>query len=281
MIPKHETHARAIREKKENFVKTKATRVRFVGVALATVLIAFIFLSIQNSSAQVSELAVLSSDGMQPAVRELTPQIERSIGRKMKTQYDSSNNLVAKIKGGDAFDVAILTTNTLDDMIKQGKISADSRTDLARCGVGIGIRAGAPKPDITTPEALKRTLLKAKLVTFNSTGATAGLVNKLFERLAIVDAMKPKIISSPVSGGAQKQVAEGKADLVLILIPEVTQEAGVEYLGPLPGDLQSYINFTGGVSANSHDPEKAKALLRYIASADAAATIKAKGLEPR
>ena len=145
------------------------------------------------------------------------------------------------------------------------------------------VSAFAPAlPDLTSHwlrEALKRTLLKAKLVTFNSTGATAGLVNKLFERLAIVDAMKPKIISGPVSGGAQKQVAEGKADLVLILIPEVTQEAGVEYLGPLPGDLQSYINFTGGVSVNSHDPEKAKAALRYIASPAAAATIKAKGLE--
>ena len=262
-------------------MKTRARSVRSIGVALATVIIGVIFLSTQNAAAQVSELRVLSSDGMLPAVRGLTPEIERSIGRKLKTQFDSSKNLVDKINAGDAFDVAILTTATLDDMIKQGKIAADSRVDLARCGVGVGIRAGVSKPDISTPEAMKRTLLKAKFITYNSTGATEGLVNKMFVQLGIVDAMKPKILSDPVSGGAQKKVADGTADLVLILIPEVTQEPGVNYLGPLPGDLQSYVNFTGGVSANSHDPEKAKALLRYIASPAAAPTLKAKGVEPR
>jgi molybdate transport system substrate-binding protein len=123
-------------------------------------------------------------------------------------------------------------------------------------------------------------LLNAKFVTFNSTGATAALVNKVYSTLGIVDAMKPKTISSPESGGAQKQVAEGKADFVLILIPEVTQEPGVDYLGPLPGDLQSYIYFSGGVSANSHDPEKAKAMLRYFTTPAAAPVLKAKGLEP-
>ncbi len=257
----------------------KARMITFICAALTVAVVGFVFLSAQNPAAQVSELRVFSSDGMQPAVRELTPQIELSIGRKMKSDFDSSKNLVDKINAGEAFDVAILTTATLDDMIKQGKIAADSRIALARCGVGVGIRTGARRPDISTPEAMKQTLLKAKLVTFNSTGATAGLVNGVFEKLGIVDAMKPKLVPDGVSGGAQKKVAEGKADLVLILIPEVTQEPGVEYLGPLPGNLQSYINFEGGVSTKSHDPEKAKAVLRYITTPAAVPILKAKGME--
>jgi molybdate transport system substrate-binding protein len=263
-------------------VNTKTTKVAFVGAALAIVSIlsvALISVVAQNTAAQGSELRVLSSDGVQPAMRALTPKIEHSIGRSMKSTYDSSNNLVDKINAGEAFDVAILTTGTLDAMIKQGKIVADSRIDLARCGVGVGIRKGAARPDISTPEAMKTALLKAKFVTFNSTGATAGLVNKVFEQLGIVDAMKPKLVPDAVSGGAQKKVAEGKADLVLILIPEVTQEPGVEYLGPLPGNLQSYINFTGGISTKSHDPEKAKALLQFVTSPAAAPILKEKGLE--
>lgn len=262
-------------------MKTKGKKAMSLAAVLAIVMMGFISLSARNAAAQGSELSVLSSDGMQPAVRELTPQIEHSIGRRVKLQFDSSKNLVDKITAGEAFDVAILTTATLDDMIKQGKVTADSRIELARCGVGVGVRSGTPKPDISTPEAMKRTLLSAKFVTYNSTGATAGLVNNVFERLGIVEAMKPKVMADPVSGGAQKKVAEGKADLVLILIPEVTQEPGVDYVGPLPGNLQSYINFTGGVAANSHDPEKAKALLRFITTPAAAQVLKAKGMEPR
>ncbi len=235
----------------------KAKRVRFIGAVLATVMIGFIFLSAQNPAAQVSELRAFVSDGVKPAVEELTPQIERSIGRRVKTDFDSSKNLVDKIKAGETFDVVILTTATLDDVAKQGKIAVDSRVSLARCGVGVGIRTGVRKPDISTPEGMKRALLDAKFVTFNSTGAPAGLVNGLFEKLGIMDAMKSKLVTDSAAGGPQRKVAEGKADLVLTLIPEVTQEPGVDFLGPLPGNLQTYVNFEGApVSARLRTTRK-------------------------
>ena len=260
-------------------MKAKTTRVSSIVLAMAAMIIGFIFLPAQHAAAQVSELRVLTSDGMQPALADLTPQIERAIGRRLKSQSDSSKNLAGKIQAGEVFDVTILTSETIDDLIKQGKITAGSRVEIARCGIGVGIRAGASKPDISTPEAMKRTLLNAKSITFNSTGATAARINKMLERLGIVEDVRPKIILDPVSGGAQKKVADGKAELVLILIPEVKFFPGVDYAGPLPADLQSYINFAAGVAANSHDPEKAKALISFITTPAAVPTLKAKGME--
>jgi molybdate transport system substrate-binding protein len=261
-------------------VKSKTMRASSIGVAVATLMIGFILLPAQRTAAQAPELRVLSSDGMEPALRDLNPRIESTIGRRLKSQFDSSKNLVDKIQAGVGFDVAILTTGTIDDLIKQGKIAAASRVEIASTGIGVGIRKGASKPDISTPEAMKRTLLKAKFISFNSTGVTVLVINKMFERLGIAEEVKPKLMSDPVSGAAQRFVAEGKAEIVLILIPEVKGFPGVDYIGPLPGDMQSKIYSAAGVAVNSRDPEKAKALVSFIASPAAVPTLKAKGMEP-
>jgi molybdate transport system substrate-binding protein len=241
----------------------------------------FVLLFAQKTPAQGTDLLVLVSDGIKPSVEELVPQIEHTIGRKLTTQFNSSKVIRDKIQSGEPFDVAILTTDIIDDLIKQGKVAAATRTDIARTGMGVGIRAGAAKPDVSTPEALKRTLLSAKSITFNPSGASAPHVYDIFQRLGIAENVKSKLIlkENAEPGRPQMDVADGKADLVITLIPEIKFFKGVELAGPVPADLQSYISFAGGVATNTHNADAGKALIRFITSPAAAPTLKAKGEE--
>ncbi len=253
-----------------------------IGAAILAVTAGFIFLLAQKTPAQGKEILLVVSDGVKPSVEELVPQIEHAIGRKLTMQFNSSKALKDKIQSGEPFDVAILTSEIIDDLIKQGKIAPGSRTNIARTGMGVGVRAGAPKPDVSTPEALKRTLLGAKSITFNPSGASAPHVYDIFQRLGIAENVKSKLIlkENAEPGRPQMDVAEGKADLVITLIPEIKFFKGVELAGPVPGNLQSYISFAGGVATNSHNADAAKALIKFVTSPAAAPTLKAKGEEP-
>jgi molybdate transport system substrate-binding protein len=144
-------------------------------------------------------------------VEEITPEIEHATGRKLAAQFNSSKNLRDKIQAGEPFDAAILTSDVLDDLIQKGKISADGRAEVASTGMGIGVRAGAPKPDISPPEALKHTLLSAKSISFNPTGASATHTYDMFSHLGITDAVKPKLMLDAEAGRPQMNVAGGKA----------------------------------------------------------------------
>ncbi len=234
-----------------------------------------------GTPAQTSELRVMVSDGMKTVVEDLTPQIEHSIGRKLAPQFNSSKNLRDKIEAGEPFDAAILTSDVLDDLIERGKIAAGGRAEISRTGMGLGVRAGTPKPDIDTPEALKRTLLNAKSISFNPTGASAAHTYDMFARLGIAEAVKPKLILDAEAGRPQKNVAGGKSQLVISLIPEIEFFPGVDLVGPIPPDFQSYINFAAGIATNAHDADAAKALIRFLTGPAVAPVLKAKGMEPR
>ncbi len=234
----------------------------------------------RETSAQTAELHVMVSDGMKPVVETLTPQIEQATGRKFVAQFNSSKNLRDKIQAGEPFDAAILTSDVVEDLIKQGKIAAGTRAEISRTGLGVGVRAGAAKPDIGTPEALKQTLLNAKSISFNPTGASAAHSYDMFARLGITDAVKPKLILDAEAGRPQMNVAGGKAELVISLIPEIRFFPGVDLVGPVPGDLQSYVNFAAGIAANAHDADGAKALVQFMTGPAVAPVLKAKGMEP-
>ena len=235
----------------------------------------------RGTPAQTTKLHVMVSDGMKTVVEVLTPQIEQSIGRKLAAQFNSSKNLRDKIQAGEPFDAAILTSDVLDDLIKQGKIAADTRAEISRTGMGVGVRAGAPKPDIGTPEALKRTLLNAKSISFNPTGASAAHTYDMYARLGITEAVKPKLILDAEAGRPQMNVAAGRAELVISLIPEIKFFPGVDLVGPIPADFQSYINFAIGIATNAQDADTAKALVQFITGPAVAPVLKAKGMEPR
>jgi len=227
---------------------------------------------------QGTGLRVYTSDGFKSSLEALLPQAERSIGRKVSPEFDASKVLQKKIESGEAFDVAILSTNVIDDLIKAGKISGAS-TNLGRAGTGVGIRAGAPKPDIRTPEAMKRTLLSAKSIAFNREGASAAHINEMVERLGIADKVKPKFMLEMGAGQPQRDVAAGKAEMVITLMPEIADFKGLDLVGPLPSDLQSYIDFSAGVAANSQNAAAAKALIQFLASPAVASTLKAQGVD--
>lgn len=234
----------------------------------------------RSTPAQAADLRVMISDGMKTVVEELTPQIEHSIGHKLAAQFNSSKNLRDKIQAGEAFDAAILTSDVLDDLIKQGKVAAGGRAEISRTGLGLGVRAGAAKPDISTADALKKTLLAAKSISFNPTGASAAHTYDMFSSLGITDAVKPKLMLDAEAGRPQMNVAAGKSELVISLIPEVEFFPGVDLVGPIPAAYQSYVNFAGGIAANARDAEGAKALIQFLAGPAVLPVLKAKGMEP-
>jgi molybdate transport system substrate-binding protein len=233
----------------------------------------------RQAMAQSAGLRVMASDGVKPAVNALLPQIEGATGQKVATEFNASKTLTQEIADGKAFDVAILTSENIAALIQKGKIAPDTKADLARAGIGVGIREGAPKPDVSSEEAFKETLLKAKAITFNPSGASATYFKQICERMGILEKVSPKFILDAAPGRPQMIVAEGKADIVITLIPEILDSKGITLAGPFPQKLQTYFNFSAGVSTSSHNPEKAKALIKGMMGTSAAATLKAVGME--
>ncbi len=235
----------------------------------------------RRTAAQTGELHVMVSDSMKTVVEDLTPQIEQAIGRKLVMQFNSSKNLRDKIQAGEPFDAAILTSNVLDDLIKQGKIAPGGRAEIALSRIGMGVRAGATKPDISTAESMRRTLMNAKAISFNPTGASAAHTNDMLAKLGIAQAVKSKLMLDSEAGRPQMNVAEGKAELVFSLIPEIKFFPGVDLVGPIPAEFQAQIDTAGGVAANAHDPAAALALIKFLTGPVTAPVMKAKGMEPR
>jgi molybdate transport system substrate-binding protein len=262
-------------------LKRKTIKNTSIATVLLVALAGFFSLFAQKTPGQPAELTILVSDGVKPSVEALLPQIEKAIGQKVNTDFDSSKNLRDKILAGKSFDATILTSEIVDDLIKQGKVATGSNVEIARTGMGVGVRIGAAKPDISTTDALKKTLLNAKSIAFNPTGASASHIHDLLDHMGIAEQVKSKLILSSEPGQPQKDVAAGKAELVITLVPEIKFFPGVELVGPLPAEVQSYIDFAAGIAKNSQNPEAAKSFIKFIAGPAAVSTLRAKGMEPR
>ncbi len=249
----------------------------------ASLAFCMVFFSLQSreAAAQKPALHVVASVGVRPAMTVILPQIEKSIGRKVEMEYDASKVLNDKILAGEAFDVVILTAPDVDTLIQQGKITANTRADYCRTGVAIGIGAGSPKPDISSPEALKRTVLKAKSIALNPNGASTLYFNKALTQLGIAESVTPKYFLETDVDHFPSDLADHKADFVVALESEIMSLKGIDYAGPMPGDLQTYVNFVTGVSANTPNGEAGKAFIKTTTSPANAPLLKAKGLEAR
>jgi molybdate transport system substrate-binding protein len=224
---------------------------------------------------------VLASNGVREVIKDLRLKCERTIGHPLTIEYGSTTDLVKKIDSGESFDLAILTTEAIDKFIQSGKLAAPTRADIARCGVGVGIRAGAPKPDISTPEAMKATLLKAKFVSYAADGASRKFVEQMEQTFGIADQMKAKTILTHGSVEADANVAAGKADIVLTLGSEILPAPGVQLVGPLPAAVQKYVNFAAAANSMAQNAEAAKAIIKFMKSSSAAPIYEAKGMEAR
>jgi molybdate transport system substrate-binding protein len=227
-----------------------------------------------------AEIKVLASNGVKAALEELAPQFERATGNKVTIVWGLAAVLKRQIEGGEAFDLAILTTAGVDDLARQGKVDGGTRANVARSGVGIGIKAGAPRTDIGTPDALKRAMLEAKSVSWAKEGASGTYFVTVLERLGIADQVKAKAILAASGADVGKLLVKGEAQYGALLVNELMAQPGVEVLAPLPPALQNYTVFTTGVAAGSKNAGAAKALIQFLTTPDAGAVFKSKGQEP-
>ena len=236
-------------------------------------------LFVAGSPAQAAELRVLSGNGAKAAVRELCTQFERATGNTIKLHFEVNADLKKKIEAGEAFDVAVLNPPVIDALIKDGRLVAGSRADIGRSGLGVAVRKGAPKPDIATAEAFKRTLLAAKAVAYPGKGASGLYFVSLLDRLGIKAEMQSKL--KPMAAeDTVEVVARGEADMVVVVATRITGVPGVDLVGPIPEDLQTKIGFAAGLSASAKERDAAQALIHFLTAPAAAATLRANGVEP-
>jgi len=226
--------------------------------------------------AEAAEITFFCSNALKAVMEELAPRFEKASEHKLSITYGSTNPLKARIVKGEAFDLTILGEAAIDDLIKQGKLVAATRVVVARSALGVAIRKGAAKPDISTTEAFKRTLLNAKSIAYLPDGLTGTYLKVLFQRLGITESMQLRYKNAR---GAEA-VANGEVELGVTQISEILYQTGTDLVGPLPSEIQNYTNFPAAISAGARQADAAKALLNYLASSDAAQAMKARGLEP-
>ena len=233
---------------------------------------------ILKADARAAEVKVLSAAVMKSVLGELGAQFEREAGHKLVIKFVGGPAVKREIDAGEMFDIAVSITPVIDALIKEGKIVASTRADIAYAGVGVGVRAGAPKPNISSVEAFKRALLSAKSVAHSSEGASGVYFNGLLERLGIAEEMKPKL--RPMAADKIGQaVPSGEAEMVVVT-SSVIAEYGAELVGPVPTELQFYNAFAAGIGADAKQAEAAKALIKFLTAPAAVPVIQAKGFEP-
>jgi molybdate transport system substrate-binding protein len=225
------------------------------------------------------EIKVLSSIATKEAYLELVPQFERASGHKVTTTWAGTVDIMKRMAASERHDVIMISSKEMDELIQQGKVVAGNRVDLARCGIGVAVRAGAPKPDLGSGEALKRTLLAAKTVGYTS-GPSGVYMGQLIERMGIAADIKPKYRGVPSGGTIGTIVATGEAEIGFQQVSELVHIAGIDYVGPLPADVQKVTVFSAGIQAGAQNADAARDLLSFLAAPAAASVYQKHGLEP-
>jgi molybdate transport system substrate-binding protein len=231
----------------------------------------------------MAELTIYSTIGVRSAAEDLFRKFENSSGHRLAITWGTAPMLVKRIEGGESADVLILSRAGMDSLIKQGKVAAGSDVMLAGSGVAIAVKAGAPKPDISTPDALKQALLNCKTIAYSepSAGGASGVYfAKLLEQMGITEAMKPKTKYPPAGGFSATLLMTGEAELAVQQKPELLHVAGAEIVGFLPGDLNMVTEFAVSITPGCKHADAGKALIAFLRTPDAKAAFQAKGLEP-
>jgi molybdate transport system substrate-binding protein len=245
--------------------------------------IAIAFLVWQPAVAGAAEINVFCAFGMREVLEDLGPKFERSSGHRLVMAFANLGNIVKRVRGGGAPDVIIVPQQGIAGLVKDGKTNAGNVFALARGGIGVAVRKGAVRPDISTPDAFKRSLLAAKTITYldPAGGGVSGThVVKVLDRLGIAGEVKSKTILHKNSNEAAALVEAGKAELGINLIQELLPKPGVDLVGPLPGDLQLSIPYAAAIVTGSPNAAAAKSLVDFMRTPEAAAAIRLKGLEP-
>jgi len=226
-----------------------------------------------------AEIRVLSTQATQEAYLELVAQFEKASGHKVKTMFTGTLNVQKRLADGETCDLIIMASPAIDEQIQLGKAVAGSRVDIAKSGAGLAVRNGAAKPDIGSVDALKKTLLAAKSIGY-STGPSGVYMLSVFEKLGIGDQVKGKLKQTSSGVFVGTLLASGEAEVGFQQISELVHFPGIDYVGPLPGELQRMTVFSAGVHAGAKQAEAARALVKFITAPAAAAVIRKHGLEP-
>jgi molybdate transport system substrate-binding protein len=242
-----------------------------------------VFLIAQAGLVKAAEVKVFSTIGVQAALEELAPKFEQATGSKLNITWATAAILVKRVQAGETADLMVLTKQSLDALTKDNKATAGADAVFASSGMAVVVKKGAPKPDISTPDAFKQALINAKTIAYSDPaagGASGVYFAKLFERMGIADQMKAKTRHPPPSGNSANLVVAGEADLAIQQEPEVMSVAGIDMVGPLPADLNNITAYAAGIGAGSQQADAATALIRFLHSPEAQAVFKAKGLKP-
>ena len=228
--------------------------------------------------AGASEIRVWTARAVATVLADVGPQFERATGHTLVVTSDLSSGFARRMNDGEAFDIVISASSSIDAWIKDGKITPESRKEIARSGIGVAVRVGARKPDISSVETLKRALLDARSIAFLRVGSGIHVAS-LLEKLGIADAVKPKV-TRPDSDIVSELVAKGEVELGLVVITQILTTRGVELAGPLPPEIQSHITFVGGISPQSRVTAAAGQLLKFLGEPAAVEVITVQGMEP-
>jgi len=226
-----------------------------------------------------SELKVLSTQATEDTYRELVPQFEKATGDKVATIFTGTLDAQKRLAAGENYDMIIMAAPAIDAQIKAGKVVSGSRVDLAKSGVGAAVPKGAPKPDISTTEALKKTLLAAKSIGY-STGPSGVYMISLFEKLGLMDQVKPKLKQTPTGVFVGTIIANREVEVGFQQVSEVGNFPGVDYVGPLPADVQQMTVFSSGIVVDAKEAEPARALVKFLTTPEAGAAFRKRGMEP-
>jgi molybdate transport system substrate-binding protein len=231
------------------------------------------------SAAQAVEINVIASTAMREVLEELVPMFERASGHKVVLSFQSGSVLPVKVKDGAQADIVVTTPATIDELVAAGKVVANTRVDFVRSGAGVAVRAGAPKPDISTPAAFKSALLAAKSVGY-SQGPSGVHFMDVLTRLGIADQVKAKGVVPPLGTRVGTLIAKGEAEIGVQQITELIQIPGIEFVGPLPKELQANIVYATATPTTAKERDAAAVLVRFLSSEPALPIIRKLGLDP-
>ena len=245
---------------------------------LVAAAMALAFILEQSAAVQAAEIKVWTARAIATVLAEIGSEFERETGHRLVVSSDLPPAFLRRVDAGEPFDLLISGSSPVDEWIRDGKIIAETRTEIARSGIGMEVRAGARKPDISSVDAFKRTLLNARSIAYLRVGSGIYLAG-LLERLGLAEALTSKV-TRPESDIVSELVAKGEVELGMTVITQILTTPGVDLVGPLPPEVQSYITFVAGVSSRSTAPEEARKLITFLTGARAIAVMMAQGMEP-
>ena len=253
---------------------------RSLTARLVAILFAAIALATLTDAASAADIKILTAGAFKQVLVAMLPDFEKQSGHKVAIDNDTVGALVKRINGGEAFDVVIASPGALDDLVKSGKIAAAERAALAKVGIGVAVREGAPRPDIATVEAFKRAVIEAKSVAYidPAAGGSSGIyLARLFERLGLADIVKPKARLIP-GGAVAEHVTRGEAELGIHQISEILPVKGVVLVGPLPAEIQNFTVYAAGLGAAARDPAAGRDLIAFLSGPKAGPVLASKGM---